>query len=148
MVAYSTRELLARVIKCEAGGEGENGMKGVASVIMNRVNVADGEYLRTGQGDLRKVIFQKGQFDCVSSVLGGVANPQTIWSNPPDQIHYDIADWALSGHRLYTIGSSLWYFNPFAPGCPYQFPFNGSGQFQVEIVQHCFYNPTALYFET
>ena len=147
-MAYSVRELLARLIKCEAGGEGENGMKAVASVIMNRVNVASGEYLRTGQGDLRKVIFQPGQFDCVSSELAGVANPQTIWANPPDQIHYDIADWAIAGNRLYTTGESLWYFNPFLPGCPYEFPFNGSGTFQVSVVSHCFYNPTALYYKT
>ena len=33
-----TRELFARLIQCEAGGEGENGMKAVASVVMNRVH--------------------------------------------------------------------------------------------------------------
>ena len=51
-------------------------------------------------------------FDCVSSVLGGVANPQTIWSSPPEQIHYDIADWALAGNRLNTTGEALWYLIP------------------------------------
>lgn len=141
------RELLARLIKCEAGGEGDNGMKGVATVIMNRVRVPAGEYQKIGQGDIRKVIYQKGQFDCMRSVLGGVANPQTIWANPPEQVHYDIADWALAGNRLFTIGSSLWYFNPFAP-CPYTFPYNGNGSFQVKVFKHCFYNPTASYFET
>jgi N-acetylmuramoyl-L-alanine amidase len=146
-MAYSNRELLARLIRCEAGGEGENGMKGVATVIMNRVRVPDGEYHTICQGDIRKVIYQNGQFDCMRSVLGGVANPQTIWANPPEQIHYDIADWALAGNRLYTIGYSLWYFNPFAP-CPYTFPYNGSGSFQIKIINHCFYNPTALYFQT
>lgn len=146
-MAYSNRELLARLIKCEAGGEGENGMKGVATVVMNRVRVPDGEYHTIGQGDIRKVIYQNGQFDCMRSVLGGVANPQTIWASEPEQIHYDIADWALAGNRLYTIGYSLWYFNPFAP-CPYTFPYNGSGSFQVKIINHCFYNPTALYFQT
>ena len=45
-MAYSNRELLARILRCEAGGEGENGMKAVASVIMNRVNASDGEYQR------------------------------------------------------------------------------------------------------
>lgn len=30
-MAYSERELLARIVKCEAGGEGENGMKAVAT---------------------------------------------------------------------------------------------------------------------
>ena len=147
-MTYGVRELMARLIKCEAGGEGDNGMKAVASVLMNRVNVAYGEYFRTGQGDLRRIIFQKGQFDCVSTVLGGVPNPQTIWATPPEQIHYDIADWALAGNRLYTTGSSLWYFNPYLPGCPYSFPFNGSGSYQASVAQHCFYNPTARYSTT
>lgn len=147
-MAFSNRELLARILRCEAGGEGENGMKAVASVIMNRVNVADGEYQRIGQGDLRKIIYQKGQFDCMRSVLRGVPNPQTIWSNPPEQIHYDIADWAIAGNRIFTVGGSLWYFNPFIPTCVYTFPYNGSGRFQIRVVQHCFYNPTALYYQT
>ena len=43
-MAYSDRELLARRIECEAGGEGENGMKAVASVVMNRVRATGGEY--------------------------------------------------------------------------------------------------------
>ena len=48
-MAYSDRELLARLIQCEAGGEGENGMKAVAGVVMNRVNATGGEYARVGQ---------------------------------------------------------------------------------------------------
>ena len=36
-MALSDLEILARLIQCEAGGEGENGMQAVASVIMNRV---------------------------------------------------------------------------------------------------------------
>ncbi|MDT8718090.1 cell wall hydrolase [Clostridium sp. 19966] len=147
-MAYSNRELLARIIKCEAGGEGENGMKAVATVVMNRVRVSYGEYRRICQGDLRKVIYQKGQFDCTRSVLGGVANPQTIWASNPENIHYKIADWAIAGNRLFTAGASLWYFNPFAPACPYTFPYNGTGSFQVRVVRHCFYNPTELYAQT
>lgn len=141
------RELLARLIKCEAGGEGDNGMRAVASVVMNRVRTPGGEYQRIGQGNVRNVIYQKGQFDCTRPVLGGVANPQTLWANPPEQIHYDIADWALAGNRLFTVGSSLWYFNPYAP-CPYLFPYNGNGTFQVKVENHCFYNPTASYFQS
>ncbi|MDF2546039.1 MAG: Cell Wall Hydrolase [Anaerosolibacter sp.] len=147
-MAYSDRELLARMIKCEAGGEGDNGMKAVATVIMNRVRVPYGEYHRIGQGDIRKIMYQKGQFDCMRSVLAGKPNPQTIWANPPEQIHYDIADWALAGNRLFTAGNSLWYFNPFKPTCITTFPRNGSGTFQVRVVQHCFYNPTELYAQT
>ena len=39
-------ELFARLIQCEAGGEGDNGMKAVASVVMNRVRTSVGEYGR------------------------------------------------------------------------------------------------------
>ncbi len=147
-MAYSNRELLARIIKCEAGGEGEKGMKAVATVVMNRVHVSYGEYQRVCQGDLRKVIYQKGQFDCVRGTIRGVANPQTIWATPPEQIHYDIADWALAGNKLWNIGESLWYFNPFRPICPNTFPYNGTGRLNSRIVEHCFYDPTELYSQT
>ena len=29
-----------------------------------------------------------------------------------------------------------------------EFPFNGNGSFQVSVVNHCFYKPTARYFNT
>ena len=38
----SARELLARTIRCEAEGEGDNGQKAVATVIMNRVHIPYG----------------------------------------------------------------------------------------------------------
>lgn len=31
-MAFSDLEILARILKCEAGGEGENGMKAVAAL--------------------------------------------------------------------------------------------------------------------
>lgn len=71
-MSFSDRELLARIIKCEAGGEGEgdNGMKAVT--------VSGDQYHWVGEGDLRKIIYEKCQYDCMRSVLGGVAIPQTI----------------------------------------------------------------------
>ncbi len=147
-MAYSERELLARVIRCEAGGEGENGMKAVATVIMNRVNVPNGEYQRIGQGNIRNVLNQRGQFDCMTSVLRGVPNPQTIWANPPEQMHFDIADWAMSGNKMLSVGYCLWYFNPFIPTCPQVFPRNGVGSFANRVGDHCFYLPTKLYYST
>jgi len=41
----TARELFARLIRCEAEGEGDNGMKAVATVVMNRVHIPYGEYL-------------------------------------------------------------------------------------------------------
>ncbi|RKD29151.1 cell wall hydrolase [Thermohalobacter berrensis] len=145
---YSARELLARIIKCEAGGEGERGMKAVATVVMNRVHAPYGEYRRVAQGDLRKVIYQECQFDCVKGIIGGRSNPQTIWANPPEDIHYEIADWALAGNKLYNVGQCLWYMNPYRPGCPYTFPWNGTGRYTIKIRNHCFYQPTERYRDT
>ena len=60
-----TRELFARLIRCEAEGEGEDGMQAVATVVMNRVRVPYGEYQRLWVlGNLRRVIEQLCQFSC------------------------------------------------------------------------------------
>ncbi len=142
------RELFARLIRCEAEGEGENGMKGVATVVMNRVHVADGEYLRTGQGNLRRVIEQPYQFTCLLTEVYGQVNPQNVYNIPAEQIHYDIADWALSGNVLSGAAPCLWYYNPFSATCENVFPRNGSGSLFNRIAQHCFYQPTSLYYET
>ena len=146
MVAYSDRELLARILQCEAGGEGENGMKAVASVVMNRVYATVGEYSRLG-GSIRNVIFQKGQFDCATETLGGSYNPQNIYNVNPQNEHFSIADWAIAGNRLWNLGQALWYFNPFSTTCRQNFP-GKSGVFAVRIGNHCFYNPTDYYAET
>lgn len=143
----SDRELLARLIRCEAGGEGENGMKAVASVVMNRVNIPYGEYARIGQGSIRNIIFQERQFVCASEVENGQYNPQNIFNIPAEQIHYDIADWAIAGNRLLNLGSALWFYNPYSPNCRPNFP-SEVGYFVVRIGDHCFYNPTSAYFDT
>jgi len=145
-MAYSDVELMARVIQCEAGGEGENGMRAVASVIMNRVRVSYGEYGRVGR-TIPQVIFQERQFDCARETIGGKYNPQNIYNMRPEQIHYDIANWAIAGNRLAGLGTALWYFNPFSPNCRKNFP-SAVGEFVMRIGDHCFYNPTELYAET
>ncbi len=144
-MALSDIDILARIILCEAGGEGDNGMKAVACVVMNRVNVSYGEYgtLHT----IREVVYQPGQFDCVRETLRGVYNPQNIYNMRPDQLHYDIASWAIAGNRLSSLGVALWYFNPFQPTCRTFFP-SQVGQFVIRVGEHCFYNPTDAYAET
>lgn len=144
---FSDRELLARMVQCEAGGEGEDGMKAVATVIMNRVRVSGGEYLRIGNGSLQRVVMQSGQFDCASTVKNGVANLQNIYNMSPEPINYEIADWALSGGILNTVGDCLWFYNPFSGNCRNYFPGN-SGVFHTRINNHCFFRPTSAYFDT
>ena len=145
-MAYSDRELLARLVECEAGGEGETGMKAVASVVMNRVNITYGEYGRL-QKNIRSIVFQSGQFDCVRESIGGRVNMQNIYNMRPTQVNYDVADWAIAGNRLTNLGFALWYFNPFSPTCREFFPSN-VGRFVIRIGDHCFYNPTEAYADT
>lgn len=145
-MAFSDLEILARTLECEAGGEGENGMKAVACVIMNRVNITYGEYGRL-PSTIRAVVYQPGQFDCVRESLRGQVNLQNIYNMRPEQIHYDIANWAIAGNRLTNLGFALWYFNPFAPSCRQNFP-SQVGQFVIRLGDHCFYNPTDQYANT
>ena len=144
---FTDRELFARLIQCEAGGEGDNGMRAVANVVMNRVNATTGEYARVGQGSLRNIILQPGQFVCASETERGRYNPQNIYNMRPEQIHYDIADWAIAGNRLLNLGQALWFFNPYSPTCKKNFP-SKVGYFVTRIGDHCFYNPTEAYNET
>ncbi len=148
-MAYSVRELLARIVQCEAGGEGDNGMKAVATIILNRTNTPIGEYSRISNGgDVRSIIFQTGQFDCTRETIRNEYNPQNIYNMNPTEIHYQIADWVLAGNKLPQVGECLWFLNPFTSNCPGTFPYNGSGSFFTRINQHCFYEPTALYANT
>ena len=156
-MAYSDRELLARLIQCEAGGEGTEGMKAVAGVVMNRVHAPGGEYARVGMGSIRRIIFQPYQFVCASETEGGAynpqktvrgrPNPQNIYNMRPEAIHYEIADWAIAGNRLPDVAESLWFYNPFSPKCRSNFP-TAVGYWQTRIGDHCFYNPTAAYYDT
>lgn len=144
---FDNRELLARIIRCEAEGEGENGMKAVATTIMNRVNIPHGEYQRIGQGNIRKIIFQPNQFDCAATLKNGVPMNRNIYTTPPEDIHYEIADWALGGGKLFGVDGCLWYLNPQGE-CISYFPANKSGKYFTTVNQHCFYSPTPRYKTT
>ena len=144
-----TRELFARLIKCEAGGEGIDGMRAVATVVMNRVRVPNGEYQRLGQGDLRRIIIQACQFSCYKTIIGGADNTQNVWTATPENIHYQVADWAINGGiHSGTTADPLWYMNPFMPTCPNFFPYNQTGYWFTRINKHCFFNPMPSYAET
>lgn len=138
-------ELFARLIQCEAGGEGDNGMRAVASVVMNRVRTREGEYGR--YNTLTDVIYQTGQFNCARTTLGGQQNLQNVYNMNPTTIHYAIAEWAIAGGRLANLGQALWFFNPYSTECRNNFP-SAVGYFVIRIGDHCFYNPTPAYAVT
>ncbi len=132
-------ELLARLIKCEAGGEGDIGMRAVASVVMNRVNQSKGEYGR--YNTITDVVFAPRQFECATN------QPQSVFNIAPESIHYSIADWAINGGRLNETADALWFFNPYSETCRSNFP-NNNGYLRTRIGNHCFYSPTSSYFLT
>ncbi len=124
-------------------------MKAVATVIMNRVHATNGEYSRISQGgSVRNILFQQGQFDCSRETIRNQYNAQNIYNMTPTEVHYNIADWALSGNKLNEIGECLWYLNPFRPTCSNIFPSNGSGSFHTRLGDHCFYRTTPKYAST
>lgn len=140
-----TRELLARLVQCEAGGEGLNGMAAVATVIMNRANITYGEFSRiNGGGDVRAVIEQRCQFTCMKTTVGGYYNSQNVYNMTPTDEHYYIADWALSGGIMAGIDHSLFFHNPYSQSCPSYFP-TRVGVIHNRVGDHCFYIPTSYY---
>ena len=143
-----TRELFARLIQCEAGGEGYDGMQAVATVIMNRANITYGEFSRVNEGgNVRNIILQPGQFTCAMTSVGGRYNSQNIYNMTPAQEHYDIADWALAGGILNGVDNSLFFYNPYSPTCRTYFP-TRVGVIHNRVGEHCFYIPTPLYANT
>lgn len=147
-MALDTRELLARLIQCEAGGEGEHGMRSVATVIMNRARATTGEFSRINNGgDVRAVIEQPGQFTCMKTSVGGNYNSQNVYNMRPDDIHYEIADWALAGNRHSPAAEALFFLNPYSSECPTYFPTN-VGVIYNRVGDHCFYSPTPAYDNT
>lgn len=147
-MAIDTRELFARLIQCEAGGEGEDGMRAIATVVMNRATITYGEFSRVNQGgDIRAVITQPGQFVCMRDVVGGSYNPQNVYNMIPTDEHFEIVDWAMAGGRLLGVDGSLFFHNPYSPTCPPYFPTN-VGVIHNRIGDHCFYLPTSYYAKT
>ena len=65
----------------------------------------------------------------------------------PTGVHYNIADWAIAGNRLPSLGRALWFFNPYSTTCRTNFP-SEVGVFVIRVGDHCFYDPTGAYAQT
>ena len=146
---YDDRELLARLIQCEAENQGEEGMKAVATVVMNRVRIPYGEFFRVSNGgSVHNIIFQPRQFVCAQTEVNGVTNEQNIYNMTPTDEIYEIADWALEGNKLRGVDECLFFYNPYSEICPQYFPPIRIGVIYNRIGDHCFYVPTTNYNKT
>lgn len=120
--------LLARLLRAEAEGEGEQGMLLVGNVGINRVraNCSDFKDIRT----IPQMVFQPHAFE---ATLYGY-----FYQKARDR-EKRLAKRSVDGERHWPAKFSLWYFRP--PGdCPptwYNQPLVG------RYKKHCFYEPTA-----
>lgn len=92
-ISSSDRDLLARLVRAEAGGESYEGMVAVASVVFNRM--ADGRFPNTVNG----IVYAKNQF--VPAATGSI-------NKAASDIHYKAVDDALQ--RDNTNGA-LYFYN-------------------------------------
>jgi spore germination cell wall hydrolase CwlJ-like protein len=108
---YDTRELLARTIAAEAGGEGFEGMLAVGAVMGNRAKL--GNY---GGNDIRGVIMAPGQFSALNGITGyaGGEGAIDISKLTPSQDAYAVADMVLSGQYEDPTGGATHYYAPSA----------------------------------
>ena len=124
-------ELMARMMRAEAEGEGQQGMLYVGNVIVNRAksDCLDFRDVRT----IRDVIFhiQGGNYSFEAVQKGN------LFYQRAREVEKRLARQTLDFWGKHPAKYALWYFNPYAP-CPptwYNQPF--TGQFK----QHCFYEP-------
>src|SRR5699024_10606044 len=126
-------DLMARMMRAEAVGEGKLGMLFVGNVIVNRAvaDCLDFTDVRT----IRDVIFQvQGENYAFEAVQIG-----SLFYKRARPIEKRLARMNLQYWRQHPAKYALWYFNPYAP-CPqtwYGQPFTG------RYKHHCFYEPEA-----
>ena len=126
-------DLMARLMRAEAEGEGQQGMLYVGNVVVNRAvaNCLDFKDVRT----IEQVVYQVqgGNYSFEAVQKGNLFYQR---ARPQEK---RLAKQNLDYWRDQPATYALWYFNPYAP-CPptwYDQPF--SGQYK----NHCFYEPAA-----
>lgn len=130
IIKYNTKEkeLLARIMRAEAVGEGNLGMLMVGDVVVNRAlaNCLTFKNITT----LTDAIYQPKQFSGTTSPL--------FFSNPTTA-ELNLAERVLRGEYYYPATHALWFYAP-STGQICQDSWYGqnlAGRYKG----HCFYNP-------
>ena len=120
--------LMARLLRAEAEGEGILGMLLVGNVGINRIraNCSDFKGLRT----IPQMVYQPHAFEAVT---------HGYFYQAPREKERRLARRTIKGERFWPAKYSLWYFRP-GGDCPQTW----YGQPLVARYKlHCFYEPTA-----
>ena len=130
VIKYTEKELdlLARLMRAEALGEGTLGMLMVGNVIVNRAiaNCLTFKNTRT----IYDVIYQPGAFTGINSEL---------FFSAATSKEKDLAKRVLNGEYYYPATNALWFYAPTkGSSCvPYWYEQRLSGSYK----NHCFYEP-------
>lgn len=130
IVAYNSQELdlLARLMRAEAEGDGQLGMLLVGNVGINRV-LADCLDFRNIRS-IQSMVFQSpGGFEAVT---------QSYFYQPAREIDRRLAKRVINGEKFVPATRALWFYNPFNQPCQAQW----YGQWNTgRYKSHCFYAP-------
>ncbi|MFB5089123.1 cell wall hydrolase [Psychrobacillus sp. PGGUH221] len=124
-------DLMARMMRAEAEGEGKQGMLYVGNVIVNRAKAdcSDFKDVRT----IEDVIFQiQGGNYSFEAVQKG-----NLFYQRARSAEKRLAKQALDYWRDHPGKYALWYFNPYAPCPPTWYDQPLAGQYK----NHCYYEP-------
>jgi N-acetylmuramoyl-L-alanine amidase len=115
--------LMARLLRAEAEGEGILGMLLVGNVGINRIraNCSDFKGLRT----IPQMVYQPHAFEAVT---------HGYFYQAPREKERRLARRTINGERFWPAKYSLWYFRP-GGDCPQPLV--------ARYKLHCFYEPTA-----
>ena len=131
-VKYNTKDinLLGRLIKSEALGEGDTGMLLVANTGVNRIVYKCQTF--KGITSVNKMVYQKGNFEGVNTRL---------YNAPVNSKIKGLAKKGLDYWRGKPATKALYFQNPGkGKGCKNRFWGKLSGKYK----NHCFYNPDKL----
>ncbi len=130
IVSYNKKEkeLLARIMRAEAIGDGNLAMLMVGNVVINRV-IADCLTFKNLRS-ITDVIYQKSQFSGINNSLF-ISNPTTK--------ELELAGRILRGEYYHPATNALWFYNPGSGRpCPaLWYDQRNSGKYK----SHCFYIP-------
>ncbi len=129
LIKYTDRELdlLARLMRSEALGEGNLGMLMVGNVVVNRVVANCHTFV--GIKTIYDAIYQENAF---------VGTNSSLFQSASTTLEKELARRVLQGEYYYPATHCLWFYSPGNNPCRttwYDQPYSG------KYKNHCFYRP-------
>ncbi|MEH6943766.1 cell wall hydrolase [Bacillus sp. JJ722] len=130
VIPYNEEEvkLLARLLRAEAEGEGDQGMLMVGNVGVNRVRATCLDFVNIDT--ITKMVYQNpGGFE---------ATQKGYFYQRARQNEIDLARKTINGNRYHPATYSLWFFKPVGDCPPTWYDQPNAGRYK----SHCFFEPT------